>query len=61
MIYEVHNDYGSACFHNEDDAINALWLIGKYHNLEINHKTVKEALKTKAYYEVFPLSIIAGW
>lgn len=59
-MYEIHCDFGAASFNNEDDAISALWLLGKYHNIEIDFKTVKEGLENKAFYEKFPLPIIKG-
>jgi len=59
-MYEVHSNYGCAIFSNENDAINALWLLGAYHNIEIDNEKVKTALSKKSFYEAFPLSIIKG-
>lgn len=59
-MYEVHGNYGGASFKDEDDAINALWLLGAYHNVEINIKEVKQVLNEESYYESFPLAIIKG-
>lgn len=55
---EVHSNYGSALFKDDDDAINALWLLGRYHDLEINHDEVKNSLNKRGYYEIGILSII---
>lgn len=60
MGYEVHSNYGGATFKNEDDAITALWLLGAYHEIEIERETVKNALERDCYFEAFPLSIIKG-
>lgn len=59
-MYEVHSNYGGIGFTNEDDAINALWLLAPYHCLEINHDVVKNALNKSGYYEIGILSIIKG-
>lgn len=58
MGYEVHSNYGGATFKNEDDAITALWLLGAYHDIEIERERVKKALERDCYFEAFPLSII---
>lgn len=44
--YQVHSNYGAAIFTNEDDAIAALWLLGPYHDIEIDRKTVKRHWNT---------------
>lgn len=58
--YEVHSNYGGAPFKNVDDAINALWLLGAYHNIEIERDTVEKALEDNGFFESFPLTIIAS-
>ena len=60
MKYEVHSNYGGATFESEDDAITALWLIGAYHEIEIEREIVKKALEKDNYFEAFPLSIVKG-
>lgn len=55
--YEVTSDYGCATFRDEQDAINALFLIGAYHNIKIDNESIKKALDKKGSYECFPLSI----
>lgn len=60
MGYEVHSNYGGATFKNEDDAITALWLLGAYHDVEIEREEVKKTLERDCYFETFPLSIIKG-
>ena len=60
MGYEVHSNYGGATFKNEYDAITALWLLGAYHDVEIEREEVKKALERDCYFETFPLSIIKG-
>jgi hypothetical protein len=57
-MYEVHSNYGSALFVNEGDAINALWLLGGYHNFKIYDDVVRNALSKNGYYEIGILSII---
>ena len=59
--YQVHSNYAAAIFTNEDDAIAALWLLGPYHDIEIDRKTVKKALEHTGYYEALSLSIIKGY
>lgn len=59
--FEVHSNYGGALFVNEDDAIKALWLLGPYHDIEIECEAVKRALERDGYFEAFPLSIIKGY
>lgn len=56
--FEVTSNHGTALLKNEDDAIHALWLIGLYHDFDINHDVVKKALDGKGYYEKFPISIV---
>jgi len=43
-VFEVTSNHGSALFTEEDDAVNALWLIGLYHDFDIDHNIVKQAL-----------------
>lgn len=57
-MYEVHGNYGAAAFNNEEDAITALWMLGQYHDLDINNTMVKDALNKHDYYEIGILSII---
>lgn len=60
MVYEVYGNYGGALFSNQDDAIAALWLLGLYHNIEIDRNRVKRILEKEGYFEEFPLAIIRG-
>lgn len=55
--FEVSSNHGSALFKNEDDAVNALWLIGLYHDFDIDHNIVKRALEKEKYYEKGSVSI----
>lgn len=57
-MYEVHSDHGAALFHNEEDAINALWMVGLYHDSTIDPERVKRDLNQDGYYDYFPLSIV---
>lgn len=59
-MYQVHSDYGCALFVDENDAINALWLLGAYHNIEIDTKAVKKDLDRNSFYETFSLSVLKG-
>lgn len=62
MIYTVLSKYDSADFINEDDAINALWLLGAYHDIEVDKAMVKEMLDKNDYCNIFPpLFIIKGF
>lgn len=56
-MYEVYSNYGSALFETENDAINALFLLGHYHGININHDEVKTALEKSGMFEIFPLVI----
>lgn len=56
--YEVHSDYAAAQFKNEDDAVNALWMLGFYHGFELDKDMVRKKLDKECFYECFPLSII---
>lgn len=57
FAFEVSSNHGSARFKDEDDAVNALWLIGLYHSFDINREVVKRALDKERYYEKGPVSI----
>ena len=59
MKYHVESNYGGAIFTNEEDAITALWMLGSYHEIQIDRKTVKKALDYDGYFEVSLLSIVA--
>lgn len=61
MKYEVHSNFGSALFESENDAISALWLLGSYHDIEINRDNIKRALEKEGYFEAFPLAITKGY
>ena len=52
-MYEVHCNYGSSLFRDEEDALNALWMVGLYHGISIDRE-----LEGKSYYENFPISIV---
>ena len=56
-MFEVNSNHGGALFTNEDDAINALFLVALYHDIEINEEKVRRELDRNFFYEVFPLSI----
>ena len=56
-MYEVYSNYGSALFETENDAINALFLLGHYHEIDINHDEAKTVLEKSGRFEVFPLVI----
>ncbi|MBR2949026.1 MAG: hypothetical protein IKC46_04105 [Lachnospiraceae bacterium] len=57
--FEVFGNCGGALFLTEEDAISTLWLLGQYHDLDIDKNIVKRALKKDGYYEAFPLVIKA--
>ncbi|MCB7317552.1 hypothetical protein [Lacrimispora sp. 210928-DFI.3.58] len=57
-MYEVHCNYGSSLFRDEEDALNALWMVGLYHGISIDREQVKRELEGKSYYENFPISIV---
>lgn len=59
--YDVHCAYGAASFENEHDAIKALWLLGKYHSMEIDMEAVKQGLEKEGYYMQIPLSVISSF
>ena len=56
-VFEVTSNHGSALFTEEDDAVNALWLIGLYHDFDMDHNIVKQALEKEKYYEKGSVSI----
>lgn len=56
-MFEVNSNHGGALFTNEDDAINAFFLLSLYHDIEINEEKIRRALDKNFFYEVFPLSI----
>lgn len=56
-MFEINSNHGSALFINEDDAINALFLLALYHDIQINEERVRRELDRNFFYEVFPLSI----
>ena len=57
-MFEVHGKHGSAIFENENDAISAFCLVGLYHDMKINHDTVKRNLSQYGYYEQSSVSIL---
>ncbi len=57
-MFEVNSNHGGALFTNEDDAINALFLVALYHDIEINEEKVRRELDRNFFYEVSPLSIV---
>lgn len=50
--FEVNSNYGGAPFETQKDAINALFLLSHYHNVDINREEIKKALEEKGFYEV---------
>lgn len=58
FAFEISSNHGSALFKDEDDAMNALWLVGLYHDFDINRDVVKKALDKEMYYEKGPISIV---
>ena len=56
-MFEVSDGRGTAFFETENDAINALWLLGLYHDAKIDRDQVKRYLKKGGYFDLFPLSI----
>lgn len=56
-MYEIHSDYGCSVLETEQDAVNALWLLGSYHGLTIEPEQVRKGLETDGYYECFPLAV----
>ncbi len=56
-MYEVIGNYGAATFETQDDAINALFLLGGYHDVGIDAEKIKSELRKYGFYEHFPLAI----
>ena len=57
IIYELHVNKTDMPFVKEADAINALVLLGSYHDLDIDKTAVKNALDEDCFYDSHPLSI----
>ena len=58
FTFEVSSNHGSALFKDEDDAMNALWLVGLYQDFDINREVVKRVLDRERYYEKGPVTIV---
>lgn len=56
-MFEVNSIHGGALFTNKNDAINALFLLSLYHDIELNEEKVRRELDRNFFYEVSPLSI----
>lgn len=56
-MFEVSDGRGTAFFETENDAINALWLLGSCHDMRIDREQVKRYLGKCGYFDLFPLSI----
>lgn len=56
-MYEVKGTFGTALFTNVNDAINALWLCGTYHSIDVQRVDVLRALDEQGYWECFPIAI----
>lgn len=56
-MYEVTGNYGTALFETMTDAINAMFLLGGYHDVDIDVDKVKHELRKYGFYEHFPLAI----
>lgn len=56
-MFEVNSIHGGALFSNENDAINALFLLSLYHDIELNEEKVRRELDRNFFYEVSSLSI----
>ncbi|MCI9595622.1 MAG: hypothetical protein HFG51_16250 [Lachnospiraceae bacterium] len=56
-MFEVNSIHGGALFTNENDAINALFLLSLYHDIELNEEKVRRELDRNFFYEVSSLSI----
>lgn len=52
--YEVSNSYANATFHDIDEAISALWLMGSFFNIHdnIRREEVKRSLEKYGFYKV---------
>lgn len=59
-MYEVHSNFGSSMLETESDALNALFLLCAYHNIDLDYEKARKALRDSSYYENFPLSVIKG-
>lgn len=57
MAYEVTNNYGSGVFRDEDDAVMAFMMLGKYHKMDPGPTEIKEQLKEDGCYEKYPLTV----
>lgn len=56
-MFEVSDGRASAFFETENDAINALWMLGFYHEAKIDREQVERYLRKGGYFDLFPLSI----
>lgn len=56
--YEVTSNYGTSVMVTEQDAINAMWLLGTYHDIKISPEAVRAGLRKNGFYEIFPLSVV---
>ena len=56
-MFEVPSIHGGALFTNANDAINALFLLSLYHDIELNEEKVRRELDRNFFYEVSSLSI----
>ena len=45
--YEVTSNYGTSIMETEQDAINAMWLLGTYHDIKISPEAIREGLRKK--------------
>lgn len=57
IIYELHVNKTDMPFVNEADAINALVLLGSYHDLDIDKEAVKKSLDEHDLYVAYPLAV----
>lgn len=54
FMYEVYSNHGTVVFHSEEDAINALWMVGLYHGITIDREKVKRDLNQDRHYDYYP-------
>lgn len=56
-MYEVYSDHGSALFETENDVASALFLLGHYHDMDIDPEEVRKILRKDGRFNSYPLEI----
>ena len=56
-MYEVYSDHGSALFETENDVVNVLFLLGNYHDMDIDPEEVRKVLRKYGRFNSYPMEI----